>query len=52
MKRVALFVVTNLAILIMLSVVTSVLVVNRFLTAQGLDLGTLLAFAAVVGFGG
>ena len=52
MKRVALFVVTNLAILIMLSVVTSVLGVNRFLTAQGLDLGTLLAFAAVVGFGG
>jgi heat shock protein HtpX len=52
MKRVALFVITNLAIVIMLGVVTSVLGVDRFLTAQGLDLGTLLAFSAVIGFGG
>lgn len=52
MKRVALFVLTNLAIVIMLGVVTSVLGVNRFLTAQGLNLGMLLAFAAVIGFGG
>jgi heat shock protein HtpX len=52
MKRVALFVLTNLAIVIMLGVVTSVLGVNRFLTARGLDLGMLLAFAAVIGFGG
>jgi heat shock protein HtpX len=52
MKRVALFVMTNLAIVIMLGVVTSVLGVNRFLTARGLDLGMLLAFAAVIGFGG
>jgi len=52
MKRIALFVLTNLAILIMLGVVTSVLGVNRFLTAQGLNLGMLLAFAAVIGFGG
>jgi len=36
----------------MLGVVTSVLGVNRFLTAQGLNLGMLLAFAAVIGFGG
>ncbi|HEX4584619.1 MAG TPA: protease HtpX [Burkholderiaceae bacterium] len=52
MKRIALFVLTNLAIILMLSVVTSVLGVNRFLTAQGLNVGMLLAFAAVVGFGG
>jgi heat shock protein HtpX len=52
MKRVALFVITNLAIVIMLGVVTSALGVNHFLSAQGLDLGQLLGFAAVIGFGG
>ena len=52
MKRIALFVLTNLAIVVLLGIVTSVLGVNRFLTANGLDLGTLLAFAAVVGFVG
>jgi heat shock protein HtpX len=52
MKRVALFVMTNLAIIVVLGVVTSLLGVNRFLTAQGLDLPMLLAFAAVIGFTG
>jgi len=52
MKRIALFVMTNLAIVLLLGIVTSVLGVNRFLTAQGLDVGMLLAFAAVIGFGG
>jgi len=52
MKRIALFVVTNLAIVLLLGVVTSLLGVNRFLTAQGLNLGMLLVFAAVIGFGG
>jgi heat shock protein HtpX len=52
MKRVALFVLTNLAIVLMLGIVTSALGVNHFLTAQGLDLGQLLGFAAVIGFGG
>ncbi|HEU0200204.1 MAG TPA: protease HtpX [Burkholderiaceae bacterium] len=52
MKRIALFVMTNLAIIVVLGVVTSLLGVNRYLTAQGLDLGMLLAFAAVIGFTG
>ena len=52
MKRVFLFLVTNLAILVTLSVVVSALGLDRYLTAQGLDLGALLAFAAVFGFGG
>ncbi len=52
MKRIALFVMTNLAIIVVLGVVTSLLGVNRYLTAQGLNLGMLLAFAAVVGFTG
>jgi len=52
MKRVFLFIVTNLAVMLVLGVVASLLGVNRYLTAQGLDLGVLLGFAAVMGFGG
>ena len=52
MKRIVLFLVTNLAVMLVLSVVTSLLGVNRFQTPNGLDLGSLLAFAAVIGFGG
>ncbi|MEW5888298.1 MAG: protease HtpX [Pseudomonadota bacterium] len=52
MKRVFLFLITNLAILVTLSVVVSALGLDRYLTAQGLNLGALLAFAAVFGFGG
>jgi len=52
MKRIALFVITNLAIVLMLGIVTSALGLNHFLSAQGLDLGQLLGFAAVIGFGG
>ena len=52
MKRIALFVLTNLAILVVLGVVTSLLGVNNYLSAQGLNVSMLLAFAAVVGFTG
>jgi heat shock protein HtpX len=52
MKRVFLFLATNLAIMLVLGVVTSALGVNKFLTANGLNLPMLLAFSAVVGFAG
>lgn len=52
MKRVLLFVVTNLAVMLVLGIAASVLGVNRFLTANGLNLGMLLGFAALMGFGG
>ncbi|MBX3636376.1 MAG: protease HtpX [Rubrivivax sp.] len=52
MKRIALFLVTNLAVIVVLGIVASLLGVNRFLTAEGLNLGMLLGFAAVIGFGG
>jgi len=52
MKRVLLFVVTNLAVMLVLGIAASLLGVNRFLTANGLNLGLLLGFAAVMGFGG
>jgi len=52
MKRVLLFLATNFAVMLVLSLVTSLLGVNRFLTANGLNLGMLLVFAGVIGFGG
>ena len=52
MKRILLFLLTNVAIMLVLSVSASLLGVNRFLTANGLNLGMLLAFAALMGFGG
>lgn len=52
MKRIFLFVATNLAVVLVLGVVASLLGVNRYLTANGLNLGALLAFAAIMGFGG
>jgi heat shock protein HtpX len=52
MKRIFLFVLTNLAIVVVLGVVASLLGVNRYLTANGLNFGALLGFAFVMGFGG
>jgi heat shock protein HtpX len=52
MKRIFLFVLTNLAVVVVLGVVASLLGVNRYLTANGLNLGSLLVFAALMGFGG
>lgn len=52
MKRIALFVLTNLAVMVVLGIAASLLGVNRYLTANGLDLGMLLGFAALIGFGG
>ncbi len=52
MKRIVLFLVTNLAVMLVLSVVLSVLGVDRFLTESGINVGALLVFSLVVGFGG
>jgi heat shock protein HtpX len=52
MKRIVLFLVTNVAVLLVLSIVVNLLGLDRFLTQNGLDLGTLLVFSAVLGFGG
>jgi heat shock protein HtpX len=52
MKRIFLFLATNIAIMLVLGVSASLLGVNRYLTANGLNLGALLGFAALMGFGG
>jgi heat shock protein HtpX len=52
MKRIVYFLVTNLAIVLVLSITMRILGVEPYLNANGLDLGNLLAFAAIMGFGG
>jgi len=52
MKRILLLILTNLAVVALLLVTASLLGVDRFLTAQGLNPGSLLAFSALIGFGG
>ena len=52
MKRIALFLLTNVAVVALLGIVASLLGVNRFLTPNGLNLGSLLGFALIIGFGG
>lgn len=54
MKRVFLFLATNIAVLVVLSIVLSLIGFEGILDQQGvdLDLGQLLVFAAIFGFGG
>ena len=52
MKRIVLFLATNLAILLVLSVSMRLPGVEPWLNEQGLNLTALLIFAAVMGFGG
>ncbi|HPB90243.1 MAG TPA: protease HtpX [Rugosibacter sp.] len=52
MKRIVLFLATNFAIVLVLSFTMRLLGVEPYLTEQGLNLQSLLIFAAVMGFGG
>ncbi|MET0280676.1 MAG: protease HtpX [Steroidobacteraceae bacterium] len=52
MKRIFLLVATNIAVMLVLSVVVSLLGLDRYLAARGQDWGGLLMVAAVFGFGG
>ncbi|MDH5473584.1 MAG: protease HtpX [Gammaproteobacteria bacterium] len=54
MKRIALFLATNIAIVLVLGITLRILGVERILDEQGvgLDINNLLVFAAVFGFGG
>jgi len=52
MKRIFLFLATNIAVMLVLSVVLSLLGVDRFLTRSGLDIPKLMVFSLVIGFAG
>ncbi len=52
MKRIVLFLMTNIAVMIVLSATLRILGVDRYITAQGLNVQALLVFSAVIGFTG
>ncbi|MFC7409548.1 MULTISPECIES: protease HtpX [Hydrogenophaga] len=52
MKRILLFVLTNVAVMVVLGITASLLGVNRYLTANGLNMGALMGFSLIMGFGG
>jgi heat shock protein HtpX len=52
MKRVLLLLATNIAVMLVLSIVVSVLGLDRWLAADGIDYVSLLWFSAIFGFGG
>lgn len=52
MKRILLFVATNIAVIAVMSIVLSLLGVDRYMTQSGLNLSALLGFSLVVGFTG
>ncbi|MDR2017222.1 MAG: protease HtpX [Burkholderiales bacterium] len=52
MKRVFLLVATNIAVMLVLSVVCSLLGIDRYLAEEGINFGSLLIMSAVFGFGG
>lgn len=52
MKRIVLFLATNVAIMVVLGITVHVLGLNQFMAGGQLNLTMLLAFSAVLGFGG
>jgi heat shock protein HtpX len=52
MKRTFLFLATNIAVMLVLGLVTSLLGLNRFMGAGGLDIPTLMGYSLVIGFTG
>ncbi|MEO6186932.1 MAG: protease HtpX, partial [Steroidobacteraceae bacterium] len=52
MKRIFLFVLTNLAVMLVLSLVANLLGLDKYLSAHGQNLGGLLLVSALFGFGG
>jgi heat shock protein HtpX len=52
MKRIALFLATNIAVLVVIAVVVQLLGIGRYAGPGGLDVGALLALSAVIGFTG
>jgi heat shock protein HtpX len=52
MKRIVLFLATNLAVVVVMTLVLNVLGVGRAVTGAGIDFGALLVFSLVVGFTG
>ncbi|RXT06309.1 protease HtpX [Ammoniphilus sp. CFH 90114] len=51
-RRIGLFLLVNMLVIITISIVTSMLGVRNYITAEGIDFTALLVFSGVVGFSG
>lgn len=52
LRRVGLFLLTNIAVMIVIGIVVRIFGADQFLTANGLDFGMLFVFSAIIGFTG
>lgn len=52
MKRVLLFLATNLAVLVLFTAIARIFGIDQYVTANGFSFGGLLIFAALFGMGG
>ncbi len=52
MKRIAIFALTNIAVMVVLGIVTSLFGLNKFIGSGGIQIGTLMGYSLVVGFAG
>jgi heat shock protein HtpX len=52
MKRIFLLIITNIAVMVVLSITASLLGADRFLAQSGLNVTALAVFAGIMGFGG
>lgn len=52
MKRIALFLATNIAVMVVIGLITSIFGLNRFIGPNGVDVATLMGYSLVVGFAG
>lgn len=51
-KRVGLFLLTNLTVIVVISIIVNIFGLNKFLNENGLDLTSLFIFSLVIGFSG
>ncbi|MCK6544782.1 protease HtpX [Myxococcota bacterium] len=51
-KRIVLFILTNIAVLVLIGILANLFGVDRYLTKNGLNLTALLGYSAIVGFTG
>ena len=52
MKRIVLLILTNVAVMVVLSITASILGADRFLAGTGLNVASLAIFSGIMGFGG
>jgi heat shock protein HtpX len=52
MKRILLFVLTNVAVMVVLGITASLFGVNRYMSSAGLNITQLMGFSLIMGFGG